>query len=74
MNKLFLWHLFVRMYVYDSMSLIYFLNWMIASGLTYDVQYVKDCFNEYEAQVDIFWCVQTRHYESMWLECEFPDQ
>lgn len=66
---------FLGMYVYDSMALLYFLSClMVAYGLTYDVQYVKGCFDDYDAQADIFWCVRTRHYETMWLECEFPDQ
>ena len=41
-------------------------------GLRYDVNEILRCNIEYTDPNERRWCIIAKHYEQMWLACEFP--
>ena len=42
-------------------------------SLSYDVNEILKCSYLYE-NPDRRWCIISKHYEQMWLSCEFPHE
>ena len=49
---------------------------LVWSGVTlrYDVNEILRCNIEYTDSNVRRWCIIAKHYEQMWLSCEFPDE
>ena len=43
-------------------------------ALRYDVNEILRCNIEYTDPNERRWCIIAKHYEQMWLSCEFPNE